>query len=155
MHIYIPCVLKLQKSIRVAMQETHFPPILLQLDEDALVSPGPVSGGEDKFINAVTTTNYLLPEYVTGLLLSRNIGIEFKGISASEATHAVHVSSTTKFSVSGGFAFWKARASGSFSNSRSEKTFSSESTSDGIRITIPGAQIIGYYTSVVPEFPIV
>jgi hypothetical protein len=28
-----------------------------------------------------------------------------------------------------------------------------ESTSDGLRVSIPGAQIIGYYIQVMPEFP--
>ena len=125
-----------------------------QLDDLARVSPGTLEG-EDKFISAITQpgANYLLPEYVTGLLLSRNINIEFKGISASRSAHAVHVSTSTSFSASGGFGFWSASVSGSFSNSRSQRTFSAESSSDGLRITIPGAQIIGYYTQVLPEFP--
>ena len=125
-----------------------------QLDDLARVSPGPLEG-EDRFISAITEpgANYLLPEYVTGLLLSRNINIEFKGISASRAAHAVHVATSTSFSASGGFGFWSASVSGSFSNSRAQRTFSAESTSDGLRVSIPGAQIIGYYTQVLPEFP--
>ena len=125
-----------------------------QLDDSARVSPGTLEG-ENKFISAITQpgANYLLPEYVTGLLLSRNINFEFKGISASQSAHAVHVATSTSFSASGGFGFWSASVSGSFSNSRSQRTFSAESSSDGLRISIPGSQIIGYYTQVLPEFP--
>ena len=128
---------------------------LFQLDDKARVSPGTSFNGEDNWITAVTQdgANYLLPEYVTGLLMSRNVVIEYKGISASQSAHAVHVATSTSFSVSGGFSFWSASASGSFSNSRSSRTFQAESSSDGLRITIPGAQIIGYYTQVLPEFP--
>ena len=125
-----------------------------QLDDTARVSPGTLPG-EDNFIEAITEpgANYLLPEYVTGLLLSRNVNIEFRDISASSAAHAVRSATSASFSASGGFAFWSASSSGGFSNSRYQRTFSSESASDGLRITIPGAQIIGYYTQVMPEFP--
>ena len=122
------------------------------------MSPGQLPG-EDKYIKTVTEpgANYLLPEYVTGLLLSRNINLEFKGISASQSVHAVHTASSTSYSFGGsyGCGFWSASASvsGSHQSSRSMKTFSAESTSDGLRISIPGAQIVGYYTQVVPKFP--
>ena len=29
-----------------------------------------------------------------------------------------------------------------------------ESSSNGLRVSIPGAQIIGYYIQVIPEFPV-
>jgi hypothetical protein len=146
--------------LRVTIQRPWFRPSLFRSnqfqirDETARVSPGNLEG-EDRFIQAVTEpgANYLLPEYATGLLLSRNINIEFKGISASRAAHAIHVATSTSFRASGGFGFWKASVSGSFSNSRSQRTFSAEATSDGLRISVPGAQIIGYYTQVLPEFP--
>ena len=125
-----------------------------QLDETARVSPGHLNG-EQNFINKITgvNANYLLPEYVTGLLLSRNVNIEFKDISASQSAHAVRVSTSNSFSVGGSFGFWGGSVSGSFRSSRSERTFSAESSSDGLRISIPGAQIIGYYTQVLPKFP--
>lgn len=109
--------------------------------------------GEDDFIQTITSDTYLLPEYVTGLLLSRNINLEFVGISAAQSAHAVRVASSTSYSASGGFGFWRGSVSGGTRSSSTTRTFSAESTSDGLRISIPGAQIIGYYTQVMPKFP--
>ena len=108
---------------------------------------------EDDFIQELTDDTYLLPEYVTGLLLSRNINLEFLGVTASQSAHAVHTASRTSFSASGGFGPWKASMSYGRHKSNYRRTFSAESTSNGLRITIPGAQIIGYYTQVMPKFP--
>lgn len=111
--------------------------------------------GENNFIHEITRkeATYILPEYVTGLLLSRNINVEFLEISAAQSAHAVRTASSSSYSLSGGFGFWKASISGGHSSVRSQRTFKAESTSDGLRITIPGAQIIGYYTQVMPKFP--
>ena len=110
--------------------------------------------GEDRFITEITTgETYLLPEYVTSLLLSRNVNIEFVGVTAAQSARAVRTASSTSYSFGGGFGFWKARVSGGSSRSSSHRTFSTESTSNGLRISIPGAQIIGYYTQVMPKFP--
>ena len=111
--------------------------------------------GEDAFINEITKrdANYLLPEYVTGLLLSRNVNIELRGIDVSHAGRAVHSASRSSYSARAGFGFWSASVSAGHSSSRSSKTYSMESSSDGLRITIPGAQVIGYYTQVMPRFP--
>ena len=117
------------------------------------VSPGPMS--EAEFVREVTssygTTNpsYLLPQYVTGLLLSRNVEVEFTTSDASTSTHAVRVASSA--SVSGGIGPW--RASVSYSGGHSRRTMNFASTATGLRVTIPGAQVIGYYTQVVPHFP--
>ena len=117
------------------------------------VSPGPLS--EAEFVREVkssygtTNPSYLLPQYVTGLLLSRNVEVEFTTSDASTSTHAVRVASSA--SVSGGIGPW--RASFSYSGGRSHRTMNFASTSTGLRVTIPGAQVIGYYTQVVPRFP--
>ena len=123
-----------------------------QHDQLAKISPGHVEG-EDNFIHIITRDAYLLPEYVTGLLLSRNVNIEFLEISAAQAARAVRTSSSSSFSVSGRFGFWKGGVSGGRRSSTSHRTFSAESSSNGLRISIPGAQIIGYYTHVMPKFP--
>ena len=117
-------------------------------DPEHKVSPGPLS--EAKFVSTIVPgSEYLLPQYVTGLLLTRNVEIEFTGVSASYASHAVRVASSSSFS--GGFGFWKASVShNSGSYSRQVK---SEQTASGLRITIPGAQVIGYFTQVLPVFP--
>ena len=97
---------------------------------------------------------YLLPEYVTGLLLSRNVNLEFRGISASQSARAVHRFSSYSYSARGGFGPWSARVSGGKTKSSSHRTFKMESTSNGLRVSIPGAQVIGYYTQVMPKFPV-
>ena len=85
--------------------------------------------------------------------MSRNVVVEYKGIDAATAGHAVYRASKFSVSAKANFGLWKARVSGGYQNSRSSRTYSMESTSDGLRISIPGAQIIGYYTRVVPKFP--
>ena len=117
------------------------------------MSPG-TNFTEDSFIGKLSEDTYLLPEYVTGLLLSQNINLEFVGISASQSVHAVHSASSSSYSLSGGFGPWKASVSYGRSSSNYQKTFKAESTSSGMRISIPGAQIIGYYTQVMPKFPL-
>ena len=133
------------------LHNNRIPNILtsLQLDKEARISPGEMT--ENEFIKELTGANrgYLLPQYVTGLLLSRNVKIQFRGIKANTAAHAVRVLTSTR--LSGGFGPW--RASTSFNYARSNRQFRSESSSNGLRITIPGAQVIGYYTQVMPKFP--
>ena len=119
------------------------------------VSPGFIQS-EKRFVAEVTDPEktYLLPEYVTGLLLSRNINLEFRGISAAQSASAVRKFSSSSFSARGGFGPWSASVSSSRSRSSYERTYKMESSSDGLRISIPGAQIIGYYTQVTPQFPV-
>ena len=117
------------------------------------ISPGPLS--EAEFVSTVkssygtTNPSYLLPQYVTGLLLSRNVEVEFATKDASTSAHAVRVASSG--SISGGVGLWKASVSTSYG--RTERTMNFESTATGLRVTVPGAQVIGYYTQVVPHFP--
>ena len=113
-----------------------------------------INSGQN-FINTITNpnTNYLLPEYVTGLLLSRNVQIVFRGISVLQSAQAIQFATSDTLTGSGRFGFWKASVSGSFTNFRPERTFSAVSESDGLSILIPGAQIIGYFTQVMPQFP--
>ena len=118
------------------------------MDKTAKVSPGPKTD-ENAHINDITSNTYLLPEYVTGLLLSRNVTLDFKVDSASTSARAVSVGHST--SVSGRYGPW--RASFSYNYGKRERSFRTESTSDGLRITIPGAQVIGYFTQVTPKFP--
>lgn len=92
---------------------------------------------------------YILPHYVTGLLLARNVEVEFSIADASVSARAVRQS--TSIGVSGRVAFWSASFSTSFGHS--ERTMSVESSATGLRVSIPGAQVIGYYTQVVPLFP--
>ena len=44
--------------------------------------------------------------------------------------------------------------SSKFSNSNQKASFQASSTATGLKIKVPGTQLIGYYTEVVPKFPI-
>ena len=110
---------------------------------------------EATFFQTVTNPEspYLLPHYATGLLLSRNVSIEFRELSSSAVYEAIQESSSFSagFSVGG---FWgSASASASASWGKSQSSASTESTENGLRVTIPGVSIIGYYTQNVPLFP--
>ena len=90
-----------------------------------------------------------LPEYTTGFLLAKEISMKFRGVDSSTSSHAVQESASA--SLSGGYGPFSAKASFSYGHQSSNLKVSS--TSDGLQINIPGAQIIGYYTSVLPRFP--
>ncbi len=114
------------------------------------MSPGESS--EKDFVSKIQTNRdvkYLLPQYVTGLLLARNVELDFQTESLEYSTRAVRESYGA--SLSGGFAFFS--TSFSFNHGRSHSTTRMETTATGVRVSIPGAQVIGYYTQVVPRFP--
>ena len=114
------------------------------------MSPGELS--ETEFITEIQPgSGYLLPQYVTGLLLSRNVVLEFSGIDIQQSTSAIRESYSSSASASGGFGLWS--ASFSFNHGRSHSTARMESTATGLRVSVPGAQVIGYYTQIVPKFP--
>ncbi|CAI8035380.1 hypothetical protein GBAR_LOCUS19863 [Geodia barretti] len=147
--------------LRVTVQRPWFRPSLFKSKDQFQIrglthkiSPGYIEG-EKQYVHEITRrdSNYLLPEYVTGLLLSRNINVEFRGISASRSARAVRTASSSRFSARVGFGPWGGSVSGGKSQSSYHRTYSMESTSDGLRVSIPGAQIIGYYIQVMPEFP--
>lgn len=88
-----------------------------------------------------------LPQYVSGLLLSRNIEMEFD-VQVDYSTQAIRESSGQ---LLGGFAFWSASLPSSYG--RFQRVASTESSDTGIRILIPGVQLIGYYTQIISRFP--
>ncbi len=121
-----------------------------QTDPNLRVSPGEFS--EKEFVTKIQSSSeekYLLPQYVTGLLFARNVELDFQTESLEYSTRAVRESYSA--SLSGGFAFWS--ASFAFNHGRSHSTSRMETTATGVRVSIPGAQVIGYYTQVVPKFP--
>ena len=121
--------------------------------DGVLVSPGDNLPEKEFFEKAKDRSKYLLPHYSTALLLSRNISIEFREITSNAVYQAVQQSSSFSagFSVGGFWGSVGASASGSWGNSQSSAKV--ESTDTGLRITIPGVSIIGYYTQNVPLFP--
>ena len=121
--------------------------------DGVLVSPGEDLPEKEFVTKAMDRNKYLLPHYSTSLLLARNVSIEFRELSSSAVYHAVQQSSSFSagFSVGGFWGSAGASASGSWGNSESSAKV--ESTDTGLRITMPGVSIIGYYTQNVPLFP--
>ena len=111
---------------------------------------------EEKFIEEVVNNkgpHYLLPQYATGLLLARNVVIDFGLHNAADSYHAVRTA--TRASGGGGFSigFFSAGASFSYGSSSGNYNSKVETTATGVRVQIPGVQLIGYYTQIVPKFP--
>ena len=91
----------------------------------------------------------MLPEYVNAFLLAKDIVMEFSGIDSSAQSSALQTSASSQ--LSGHYGPFS--ASSSFNYGHSKAKMSAESTADGLRVKIPGAQIIGYYTTILPCFP--
>ena len=95
-------------------------------------------------------SDYQLPEYTTGFLLAKDVSMTFRGLETSSNSHAMKLSVSGKLSIGWGpFTL----GSGSLSSGKTSSSMKVSSQSDGLHIDVPGAQIIGYYTSVLPKFP--
>lgn len=75
--------------------------------------------------------------------------MEFSGVDSEVVTSTMR--KVTEASGRGGFAFF--RVSASYSKTRQTSHVSVKKTTTGMSISVPGAQIIGYYTQVMPRFP--
>lgn len=117
----------------------------------AYVSPGR-DFEEDEFVRKLSdaSLSYKLPEYTTAFLLARKIELEFSGVDSNVVTHAMSEASHT----SGGGGFFCFRASASVTKTKQTSHVQVKKTASGMSISIPGAQIIGYYTQVLPKFPL-
>ena len=106
---------------------------------------------EASLLNTLTSGNirYKLPEYTTGFLLARKIELVFNGLDAETVTSAMSSMSHT----SGGGGFLCFHASASVTKTKDTSHVSVKRTANGMSISIPGAQAIGYFTQVVPKFP--
>ena len=133
-------------------------PSTIQRDAEAKVSPGPLS--ETDFIERAGS--FRLPQFVTGFLLARGIEMQFDGVNKDTSRVVMassQVSSSTSYSGSGGwgpfsFSGKSEYASQSQSRVRRSASFQASSSTTGLKIKIPGVQIIGYFTQVVNKFPI-
>ena len=114
------------------------------------VSPGQ-SLTETQLFDRLTQSSrqYKLPEYATDFLLARNIELEFSGVDTETVTS--FMSEMTHVGGSGGFLFFHAGAS--YTKTKQVSHVEVKKTANGMNIKIPGAQLIGYYTEVVPLFP--
>ena len=125
-----------------------------QVDDDTgestYVSPPPSSENELRnYINGVGNHHYLLPEYVTSFLLARNLKVEFSGLEAHSTSVAVQLFNDFKAGVSYEMFSLSVPSQVSVGNNHTTAT----RTTSGLILTIPGIQLIGYYTQVMPEFP--
>ena len=109
-----------------------------------MVSPGPMI--EEKFIDEVEKENphYIMPEYVNAFLLAKDIELEFDGVGSHTKSELVRKSA--KGELSGHYLFFSASASVEGENTKGSVAV--ESTMTGLKIRVPGAQLIGYYTKV-------
>ena len=102
-------------------------------------------------INGKDDNIYVMPEYVTSFLLSRNVKLQFSGLDSKTVSTAMQ--------FVGGISAGVGVIGLPFSvNRRAEfhagvKHMTADRTVDGMVIHIPGAQLIGYYTQVMPQFP--
>lgn len=119
-----------------------------------LGSPGK-GFSEIEFINKIngdssgTDTIYQLPEYVTSFLLAREVELEFSNINRRAFRDTV--STFTHHSAHANFFCFSASFSSTRSNYQSRSSV--HRTANGMTIKMPGAQVIGYYTQILPKFP--
>ena len=124
----------------------------IQKEKTKPISPGYMK--ERDFYDEVTknTTDwppYLLYQYPTAFLLARDITMDFIGLSNEAKLAALISSSGPSFQGNyGPISF-----GGSVSASGSYNHMQVLSTPNGVKVYIPGAQIIGYYCDVIPKFP--
>lgn len=141
--------------MRVSVKMPWFRPELFRNSElftpNYKVSPGPSSTDRD-FVQRVQdpTKNYIIPQYVTGLLLARKVVLEFSGMAKEEQYKFVAKSTVSGFGL--GWGFFSLNVG--IGKNRGKVDFEAEMTESGLRVSIPGVQLIGYYTEVTPEFPI-
>ena len=130
--------------------------IYIQVQQDSETQKktyvSPPSGNEADFrnyINGDTPNLYLIPEYVTSFLLARDVKLQFSGLDSSSVSHAMQMMAGG--SLSGSYDMFSLSAS--IGIGKEKQSITADRTANGMIINIPGAQVIGYYTQVVPQFP--
>ena len=113
------------------------------------MSPGTSFSDDQSFYQELHRAHYKLPEFPTSFLLARKIELEFSDVSQDVVTATM--SETTSASSSVRFLCFNAHAS--YSKNKQTSHSQVQRTSNGMKISIPGAQMIGYYTQVLPKFP--
>ena len=120
----------------------------------AYVSPPPADDRKlAEIVDGFSDNIYLMPEYVTSFLLARNVRLEFSGMDSKTVSTAIQLSAGVRahagirgYGMFGGVnSHLSANYGRQWANTRSR--------TDGMVIEIPGAQIIAYYTNVMPQFP--
>ena len=124
-----------------------------------LGSPGPHLTEPD-FINAVSGGDgpddfiYRLPEYVTSFLLAKDIELEISSKSSTLFRSFMRHTSINRYTTERNFLLFKTSTTVESRHSSSKEVTRVHRTADGFKLTIPGAQVIGYYTRVLPKFPL-
>ena len=90
-----------------------------------------------------------MPEYVTSFLLARNVKLQFSGLDSRSVSKAMQM--VAGASITGSYNMFSLSASVGINKGKQSVT--ADRTANGMVIHIPGAQIIGYYTQVLPQFP--
>ena len=142
--------------------DTHLSTLLVYVQVDNTATGAKVLGAPGKslsekdFINAITVEKggpddiiYRLPEYVTSFLLARDVELEFSNLN--KETFRNTMSSVTQHAVTGNFLAFSANFA--HTNAKSNTASKVHRTANGMKIVIPGAQVIGYYTQKLPKFP--
>ena len=101
------------------------------------------------YINGGDKNLYLLPEYVTSFLLAHNVKLQFSGLDSSSVSHAMQMMAGGSFSAS----YNMFSMSASVGVGKEKQRVTADTTANGMIINIPGAQVIGFYTQVMPQFP--
>lgn len=142
--------------MQVISYTNYFGVITIQVQQDSETQKktfvSPPSGGEGdlrKYVNGDGPNLYLIPEYVTSFLLARNVKLQFSGLDSSSVSHAMQMMAGG--SLSGSYDMFSLSASVGIGKEKQSVT--ADRTANGMIINIPGAQVIGYYTQVVPQFP--
>ena len=81
--------------------------------------------------------------------LPKDISLEYRGVDATTVNQAIKASAA----ATSGAGYGPFKGSASMTASGEVSSVQAESTADGLRIKIPGAQIIGYYANIIPKFP--
>ena len=111
---------------------------------------------ESDFINAMTGGDgpddilYRLPEYVTSFLLAKEVELEISNVRETLVSTILRIS--LHASAKANVGVFKVDASYSATGTAARSRF--YRTANGMKIKIPGAQVIGYYTQKLPKFPI-
>ena len=124
-----------------------------------MVSPGPLEPGW-YYQEVVRNGHYLMPQFTSALILASDVNIYFPGLgvwndtdSDEQTNNAVNILMKYTYApnLNGGYGpFSFVPADGAINNVHS---FRVERNRGGILITIPGAQVIGYITTIISKFP--
>lgn len=108
-------------------------------------------------INGKADNIYVMPEYVTSFLLARDVKLQFSGLDSNTVSRAMQAmfglstDASAMIILKGVPLVVGANTEAGFRFSRNSMT--ADRTANGMIIEIPGAQVIGYYTQVMPQFP--